>query len=78
MTVSNYSSQAAIGIFIRPAGTSWNWSHDLLGADVISSGRALDVNFDDGSGACNFEIRVTGRPWTFIRDVCSDSRLDLN
>lgn len=77
MKVNNYSNQTAIGIFIKPAGTDWSWSRDLLGANVVSPGRAFDVNFDDGSGACVFDIHVTGRPWSFRRNVCVDGRLDL-
>jgi hypothetical protein len=83
MTVNNYSyNGTAINIYIIPAGANCCWSHDLLGASVIPPGRSFNVNFDNGTGACVFDIRITSedprRDWNFHRiDVCRESALNL-
>ena len=35
-----------------------DWGGDILGSDVIGAGQSIIVDFDDGSGACIFEIRA--------------------
>ena len=35
-----------------------NWEEDILGSDVLPSGRSLDVNIDDGTGACMFDFKA--------------------
>ena len=83
MTVNNYSgSGTAVSIYIMPAGARCCWSQDLLGNDVIPPGRSFNVNFDDGSRACIFDIRITSedtrRDWMFYNlDVCSNSAVNL-
>jgi hypothetical protein len=83
LTVNNYSGTGtAISIFIMPAGASCCWSRDLLGNDIIPPGRSFNVNFDDGSRACVFDVRITSedtrRDWMFYNlDVCSNSAINL-
>jgi hypothetical protein len=82
MTIKNETNYVALGAFIIPTGADCCWSHDLLGSDVIQGGAALDVNFDDGTGACTFDIRVTrrdgGREWVFDKvNVCQQPALTL-
>jgi hypothetical protein len=83
MTVNNYSyNGTAVNIYIIPAGANCCWSHDLLGSAVITPNRSLNVNFDNGSRACVFDIRITSedprRDWNFYRiDVCRESALNL-
>lgn len=83
MTVNNYSyNGTAINIYVIPTGANCCWSHDLLGANVVPPGRSFNVNFDNGSRACVFDIRITSedprRDWTFQRvDVCNNSALNL-
>jgi hypothetical protein len=83
MTVNNYSgSGTAVSIYIMPAGARCCWSRDLLGSEVIPPGRSFNVNFDDGSRACVFDIRVTSedtrRDWMFYNlDVCTNSAVNL-
>jgi hypothetical protein len=53
------------------------WEEDLLGSDVLGSGRQVRVNVDDGSGACIFDLKAEtkdGRKavsWRF--NVCTQS-----
>jgi hypothetical protein len=83
MTVNNFSyNGTAVNIYIIPTGANCCWSHDLLGASVIQPGRSLNVNFDNGSRTCVFDIRITSedprRDWNFNRvDVCNNSALNL-
>ncbi len=35
-----------------------SWEEDILGSDVISSGRSMMINFDDGSGYCKFDFKA--------------------
>lgn len=35
-----------------------NWEEDILGDDVLRSGRSVNVDIDDGSGACMFDFKA--------------------
>jgi hypothetical protein len=35
-----------------------SWEEDILGSDVLGSGRSLMINIDDGSGACVYDFRA--------------------
>lgn len=35
-----------------------DWGGDILGAGVIGDGEAVMVDFDDGTGACLFDVRA--------------------
>jgi len=35
-----------------------SWEEDILGSNVLPNGRATDVNFNDGTGACIFDMKV--------------------
>ncbi|MEE9453190.1 MAG: hypothetical protein V3V13_02245 [Paracoccaceae bacterium] len=35
-----------------------SWEEDILGYDVIPSGRAMMINFDDNSGYCMFDFKA--------------------
>ena len=42
--------------------TSTNsWEEDVLGSDVLQNGGAVRVNFDDGTGACMFDLKAEFR-----------------
>jgi hypothetical protein len=73
--VKNESRLSALNIYVIPSDRDCCWSHDLLGDKVILKGESLAVAFDDGSGECTFDIRVTrsdkGRDWRFDKvNVC--------
>jgi hypothetical protein len=82
ITVDNQSEYIAYRLFSIPSNEKdCCWSHDLLGADVIRKGSLLNVEIDDGSGQCRFDIRITSsrdREWTFYGiDVCTEERITL-
>lgn len=35
-----------------------SWEEDILGDDVLASGRSVVINFDDGTGYCVFDFRA--------------------
>ena len=35
-----------------------SWQEDILGLDVLPSGRSMNVNFDDGTGYCIFDLKA--------------------
>ena len=39
------------------AGTS-SWEEDILGRDTLAEGESVEVNIDDGSGACKFDFKA--------------------
>ena len=41
------------------ASSDTEWGPDLLGSDVLPNGRTAQVSFDDDSGECLWDIRVT-------------------
>ena len=35
-----------------------SWEEDILGSTVLGNGRSVSINFDDGTGACNFDMKA--------------------
>lgn len=35
-----------------------DWEEDILGVDILRSGRTQTINFDDGSGYCMFDFKA--------------------
>ena len=35
-----------------------SWEEDILGRDVLRSGRSVRINIDDGTGACVFDFKA--------------------
>ena len=38
-----------------------SWEEDILGSSVLSNGSSVNINFDDGTGACMFDMRAEFR-----------------
>ena len=38
-----------------------SWEEDILGSDVLSNGSSVNINFDDGTGACVFDMKAEFR-----------------
>jgi len=79
VTVKNDSDLTASSIYIIPSQEHCCWSDDLLGGEVIPNGGSLALNFDDGSGTCTFDVRITSsdsrKDWNFNRvNVCSEKK----
>ena len=37
---------------------SKSWEEDILGSDVLPSGRSVNINFNDNSGYCKFDFKA--------------------
>ena len=35
-----------------------SWEEDILGSDVLESGTSVNVNFDDGTGYCKYDLKA--------------------
>lgn len=35
-----------------------NWEEDILGANVLPSGRSVVINIDDGTGYCQYDLKA--------------------
>ena len=44
--------------FYASDSRSSDWEEDILGRDVLPSGRSVVINIDDGSGACIYDFRA--------------------
>lgn len=59
-----------------------SWEEDILGPNVLSSGRSIQINFDDGSGYCQFDFKAVfddGDVLTAKRiNVCEIGRYTYN
>lgn len=56
VTVKNGTSWQLRELYGSNVGTD-DWQEDILGRDVLEPGESVDVNFDDGSGACKFDFK---------------------
>jgi hypothetical protein len=56
--ITNKSPSNVIEVFAKPKGKACCWSPDLLGYAVIRGNASLEVDFDDGLGTCQFDLRI--------------------
>jgi hypothetical protein len=35
-----------------------DWEEDILGTDILPAGRSVNINIDDGSGACLYDFKA--------------------
>lgn len=58
------------------------WEEDILGANTLPSGSSVNVNFDDGTGACIFDFKAVFADGSSVVengiDVCSTSQVTIN
>jgi hypothetical protein len=54
-----------------------SWEEDILGSDVLASGGAVNIDFNDGSGYCNFDMKAEFQDGSSVVqnniDVCAVS-----
>ena len=55
--IINETSFDIVEFYGSNTGTN-DWEEDILGKDVLYSGKSVNVNFDDGSGYCMFDFRA--------------------
>ncbi len=57
VTVINATGYTITNFYGSNSGRS-SWEEDILGASTLPSGSAVDINFNDGSGACLFDFKA--------------------
>lgn len=38
--------------------TTNSWEEDILGSSVLSAGNSINIDFDDGTGSCLFDMKA--------------------
>ena len=57
VTIVNNSGFTISYLYGSNVGTTF-WEEDLLSSNVLSSGATVDVNFNDTTGYCRFDLRA--------------------
>lgn len=55
--VINETSYTLVRFYASNVGTN-DWQEDILGRGVLASGRYVNVNIDDGTGYCHFDLKA--------------------
>jgi hypothetical protein len=81
VTIINNTGQDIIRFYGSNAGTS-SWEEDILGRDILPRGRSVNINFDDGSGYCEFDFKAEladgSTRETYGIDVCRATSVTVN
>ena len=76
------NSDATVTRFYGSNSGTQSWQEDILGADTLAPGASLNVNFDDGTGACTFDFKVVFADGTSAVesgvDVCTTSQVTIS
>lgn len=74
--VANRSGRTVYRFYGSNVGTN-SWEEDILGSQVLPSGRSIMIDFTDGTGHCQFDFRVEFANGTYYEDyginVCAVS-----
>lgn len=57
VTVVNETKSIMSAIYASSVGAK-TWEEDILGQDVLSPGESVDIDMDDGSGSCRFDLKA--------------------
>lgn len=57
VTVVNKTKSTMSAIYASSVGTS-SWEEDILGQDTLAPGESVEIDMDDGSGACRFDLKA--------------------
>ena len=55
--IINQTGFTIVEFYGSNSGTT-SWEEDILGLDVLPSGSSVNIDFDDGTGACLFDFRA--------------------
>ena len=58
VTIVN-GSHAVMYSFFASSSATTNWGQDRLGTSVLQPGQSVTWNFDDGTGACEWDFKAT-------------------
>lgn len=78
VVISNATGQTIWRFYGSRVSTS-SWEEDILGSRVLSNGSSININFDDGTGACNFDMKAEFRDGSSVVkpnvNVCAVSQV---
>ena len=78
VVITNATGQT-IWRFYGSRVTTSSWEEDILGSRVLSNGSSINIDFDDGTGACNFDMKAEFRDGSSVVqpnvNVCTVSQV---
>jgi hypothetical protein len=81
VTIINNTKVAMREFYGSNAGAG-SWEEDILGNAVLPAGSSVNINFDDGSGYCNFDFKAVFNDGSSLVDsnvdVCSTSTVEFH
>ncbi len=45
-----------------------SWQEDILGNQVLPSGSSVNIDFNDGTGHCNFDFKIVFPDGSYVED----------
>jgi len=57
VTIGNYTGVTMVRFFASNTSRR-TWEEDIFGSSVLRSGQTVNVDIDDGSGACLFDLKA--------------------
>lgn len=57
VTVVNKTKTTMSAIYASSVGAR-TWEEDILGADSLAPGESVEIDMDDGTGACRFDLKA--------------------
>lgn len=57
VTIVNRTGVTMVEFYGSNVGTR-NWEEDILGRDVLNTGESVDIDFDEGNGACRYDFKA--------------------
>ncbi len=81
VSIVNKTGYTMVEFYGSNNGTD-SWEEDVLGADTLSHGASVDVNFDDGTGHCIFDFLAVFEDGDEVKqedvDVCKVGTFTFN
>ena len=75
VTINNQTRVAMTEFYASNVGTD-EWEEDIFDVDVLYSGESIDVNIDDGTGHCLYDLKAVFHDEYIVEEsfnVCSES-----
>lgn len=69
--INNKASSVMTKFYASNTGTD-NWEENILGSDALAPGDNVNVNINDGTGACHFDFKAE------FKDGSSAIKHDVN
>lgn len=80
VVIENQTGRVIWAIYGSRTSTQ-SWEEDILGENVLPPGESARINFDDGTGACAFDMKVVFPEGDSIEeyniDVCTVATLTV-